>query len=158
MGAHEIIGVFSDSQTINTDEASSNTIDMAVTNPQFGVGHPIFLCIRSEIVPTNEGDDMSIELQLDDDNGSGAPESVWDICAFMPLAGIAGVQVDSTDERLATIGAWIYRGPLPYGINKRHMRLYYNFTGSGTFQVSAWLEDIPQSDRIQVAQSNVGNP
>lgn len=157
MGAHDTIGVFSDTQTINTDEASGNTIDMAVTNPQFGVGHPIFLCIRTEVVPTNSGDDLSIELQLDDDSG-GSPEGVWDITAFMPLVGATGAEVDSTDARLATAGAWIFRGALPYGINKRHMRLYYNFTGSGVFIISAWLEDVPQSDRNQVARSNVGNP
>lgn len=158
MGAHETIGVFSDSQTVNVDEASTHTLDLAVTNPQFGVGHPIFLCIRTEVAPTVGTDDLSIELQLDADDGAGAPVGTWGVNAFMPLAGLDGAQVDASDSRLATAGAWIYRGALPYGINKRHMRLYYNFTGTGVFKIGAWLEDMPDSDRIQVARSNVGTP
>jgi len=157
MGAHETIGVFSDYQTINTDEASTNTIDMAVTNPQFGVGHPIYLCIRTALAPTNTGATLSIELQLDDDS-SGAPEGVWDVTAFMPLAGADGAQIAGTDSRLLLAGAWIFRGALPYGINKRHMRLYYNWTATGNFTINAWLEDVPPSDRVQVAVSPVGQP
>lgn len=158
MGAHSTIGVFSDNQEITQAAASTNTVDMAVTNPQFGVGHPIYLCIRSDVVNAQSTDSISIELQLDDDS-SGAPEGVWDITAFMPLAGTNNAEVTAADARLATAGAWIFRGALPYGINKRHMRLYYNNAVTvGTFTISAWLEDLPPSDRVQVAVSPVGNP
>lgn len=158
MGAHDTIGVFSDYQTINADEASTHSLDMAVTDPQFGVGHPIFLCIRTALAPTNTSATLSIELQLDDDNESGAPSGSWDVVAFCPLMGKAGAEVAGTDARLLKAGAWIFRGPLPYGINKRHMQLYYNWTATGNFTIDAWLEDVPQSDRNQVARSNVGNP
>jgi len=158
MGAHETIGTFSDNQEITAAAASTHTLDMAVTNPQFGVGHPIFLCIKSNVVNAQTSDSISVELQLDDDS-SGSPEGVWDITAMMPLVGAAGAEVTAADARLSAAGAWIYRGPLPYGINKRHMRLYYNNTVTvGTFTISAWLEDVPPSDRVQVARSNVGNP
>lgn len=159
MGAHEIIGVFSDAQEISADDtASSNTLDMAVTNPQFGVGHPIFLCIRTAVAPTNTSDTLSIEVQLDTDS-SGDPSGSWATVAFMPLVGANGAEVIGTDARLLLAGAWIWRGALPYSISKRHMRLMYrNTTSNGVFTIDAWLEDVPQSDRVQVAISNVGNP
>lgn len=159
MGAHSNLGVFSDAQEITAAAASTHTIDMAVTNPQFGVGHPIYLCIRTAVAPTNTADTLSIEVQLDADDGAGDPAGVWGTVAFMPLCGAAGAEIAGTDARLLTAGAWIWRAPLPYEINIRHMRLYYNNTTSnGTITIDAWLEDVPTSDRVQVAVSPVGNP
>jgi hypothetical protein len=155
MGAHSNLGVFSDAQAITADDtASTNTIDMAVTNPQFGVGHPIYLCIRTNTAPTDTGDTLSIEVQVDSAVAFGSP-----VIVFMPLVGANGVEIAGTDARLLTAGAWIYRGALPYSVKERHIRLMYrNTTSNGTFTIDAWLEDVPQSDRVQVAVSPVGNP
>ena len=159
MGAHSNLGVLSDAQAISADDtASESTIDMAVANPQFGVGHPIFLCIRTNTAPTDAADTISIEVQHDVDDGAGAPAGSWAV-VFMPLVGANGAEVTATDARLATAGAWIWRGPLPYEVNKRHVRLMFrNTTSNGVFTIDAWLEDVPQSDRAQVAVSPVGNP
>jgi hypothetical protein len=163
MGAHSNLGVFSDFQEIDAATLSDNMIDMAVTNPQFGVGHPIHLCIRTSVAPTNTADSLSIELQTSatqsGDDLSGTIKTI-----MMPLAGVinagSGVnEVIGTDSRLLLAGAWIYRGALPYGLNQRYLQLYYNQTiTNGTFTIDAWLEDVPQSDRVQVAVSPVGNP
>jgi len=155
MGAHSTVGVFSDSQALTESAASTNTIDMAVTNPQFGVGHPIHLCIRTEVAAGGTTPTFIIALQVADDvNFAGADlKTLWAICDVdgSPLAG--------TDARFATAGKWILRQPLPYEVAQRHMRLYYTLAGtSPTLTVGAWLEDIPQSDRVQVAISPVGNP
>lgn len=163
MGAHSNLGVFSDAQEITQAGFSSNMIDMAVTNPQFGVGHPIHLCIRTNTAPTQAGDSLSIELQTSatesGDDLSGTIKTI-----MMPLAGVinagSGVnEVIATDARLLLAGAWIYRGALPYGVNQRYLQLYYNQTiTSGKFTIDAWLEDVPASDRVQVAVSPVGTP
>lgn len=159
MGAHETIGVFSDAQEISADDtASTNTIDMAVANPQFGVGESPFLCIRTAVAPTNTGDTLSIEVQHDVDDGAGAPAASW-ATVFMPFVDANGAEFAGTDARLLLAGAWIFRGRLPYEVNKRHVRLMYrNTTSNGVFTIDAWLEDVAPSDRVQVFASPVGNP
>ena len=156
MGAHSTIGVLSDSQELTGSAASSNTIDMAVTNPQFGVGHPIHLCIRTEVAAGGTTPTFIIALQIADDTVFGGADlkTLWAICDVDGTA-LSG----DTDARFTTAGAWILRQALPYEVAKRHIRLYYTLSGSSpTLTIGAWLEDIPQSDRVQVARSNVGNP
>lgn len=159
MGAHSNLGVFSDAQEISADDTpSTSTIDMAVTNPQFGVGHPICLCIQTAVAPTNTADTLSIEVQHDDDDGAGDPAGSWPT-VFMPFVDANGAEFAGTNARLLTAGAWIWRGALPYEVNKRHVRLMYrNTTSNGVFTIDAWLEDVAPSDRVQVAVSPVGNP
>lgn len=156
MGAHSTIGVFSDSQELIASAASANTIDMAVTNPQFGVGHPIHLCIRTEVAGGGSSPTIIIALQIADDTVFGGADlkTLWAICAVDGSA----LAMDS-DARFTVAGAWILRQPLPYEVAKRHIRLYYTLGGSSpTLTIGAWLEDVPPSDRVQVARSNVGNP
>lgn len=159
MGAHETIGVLSDSQEISADDtASSNTLDLAVANSGLGVGYPIHLCIRTAVAPTQTADTLSIEVQGDTDS-AGAPSGSWGTTYFMPLVGANGAEVSGTDARLLTAGAWIWRCPFPMEITLRHLRLMYrNTTSSGVFTIDAWLENLPQSNRNQVARSPVGNP
>lgn len=155
MGAHSTIGVLSDTQELTESAASSNTIDMAVTNPQFGVGHPIFLCIRTEVAAGGTTPTFIIALQIADDTVfTGADvKTLWAIC------DVDGTALAGTDARFATAGKWILRQPLPYEVAQRHIRLYYTLAGtSPTLTIGAWLEDMPQSDRVQVAISPVTNP
>ena len=163
MGAHEILGVLSDAQAISADDtASTNTIDLGVASPRIGVGqHAPYLCIRTAVAPTDTADTLSIELQTDADDGAGAPVGTWTNVAFMPLVGVNGAEVAGTDARLLTAGAWIYRGPLPYDITNRHIRLMYrNTTSNGVFTIDAWLSDGPASTfrGSQVLFSTVGQP
>jgi len=166
MGAHENLGVFSDDQDISADNtASTNTIDLAQPNaPRMGVGqHAPLLCIRTNNIDNlaASNDTLSIELQADDDDGAGDPTGTWTHVVMMPLVGVNGAEVNQSDARLATAGAWIFRGQLPYDLKFRHIRLMYrNTTSVGTFAIDAWLEDGPASDfrGSQVIKSNVGNP
>lgn len=157
MGAFSNLGEFSDAQAITAAAASTNIIDMATTRQQVGVGVPIYLCVRTNTAPTDAGDSLSIELQNDSVSNFASPR-VW-----MVLCGAAGAELTVTDARLATAGAWIYRGVLPYECSERYTRLYYNNTTSnGTLTLDAWLSvQPPQSDIGQNAQiwvSPVGNP
>jgi hypothetical protein len=158
MGAHTNLGNLSDAQEITADDtASTNTIDLATTRQQIGVGVPIYLCIRTNTAPTDTADTLSIELQMDSAVGFSSPTVV-----FMPLVGANGVEIAGTDARLLTAGAWIFRGSIPYECSERHIRLMYrNTTSNGTFTIDAWLDLLPWSDfgaNAQVWVSPVGNP
>lgn len=164
MGAHEILGVFSDAQQISADAtASTNTIDTRQAVPKIGVGqHAPYLSIRTAVAPSAASSDtLSIELQSDADDGAGAPAGSWDIQVFSPLVGASGAEIDQGDPRLATAGAWIYRGKLPYDLFQQHIRLLYRQgTSVGIFTIDAWLSDGPASTfrGSQVLFSPVGNP
>jgi hypothetical protein len=157
MGAHTNLGNLSDAQAITEAAASTNTIDLATTRQQIGVGVPIYLCIRTNTAPTQAADTLSIEVQTDTTVAFSTPTVV-----FMPLVATGGAEIAASDARLATAGAWIYRAPLPYELTERHMRLYYNNTiSTGTITLDAWLDLLPQSDfgaNAQVWTSPVGNP
>lgn len=156
MGAFSNLGNLSDAQAITAAAASTNYIDLATTRQQIGAGVPIYLCIMTNTAPTDNGDSISIELQNDGDNAFGSPR-YW-----MVLCGAAGAELTVTDARLATAGAWIYRGALPYECSERYLRLYYNNTTSnGTITLDAWLDLKPPTDigaNAQVWVSPVGNP
>ena len=156
MGSMDNLGIFSDAQAITAAAASTNYIDLGVTTPQIGVGkNAPCLCIKTNTAPTDAGDTLSIEIQNDGDSAFGSAVTI-----AMVLVGAAGAEVTATDARLATAGAWIYRGQLPYNIAERYLRLYYNNTTSnGTFTIDAWLEAAPPSDHDkQVVNSPVGMP
>lgn len=156
MGAHSNLGVLSDSQALTATAASTNTIDMAVTNPQFGVGHPIYLCLRTEVAGGGSSPTIIIALQIADDaNFAGA-----DLKCLLAVCDTDGSALAmDTDARFTTAGNWILRMALPYECAQRHLRLYYTLAGSSpTLTIGAWLEDVPPSDRVQVAVSNVANP
>jgi len=155
MGAFDNLYNLSDAQAITAAAASSNYCDMVATKPQIGVGKTLMLCIRTAVAPTQATDTLSIEVQVDDNSSFTSAKTV-----FMPLVGAAGAEVLASDARLDTAGDWIWRACLPYGINERYLRLYYNNTTTvGTFTIDAWLEEVAQSDLgEQVFVSNVGNP
>lgn len=156
MGAHSNLGVFSNAQVITAAVRSENYIDMVAVRSQVGVGKPIYLCIRTSAVPAGGTvDSLSIELRQDAHDDMASPDVVC-----MPLALAGGAEVVQTDARLATAGAWIYRGSLPYECDKRYVDLYYNNTTQvGTFTIDAWLDTEPPSDfGVQVLESPVGNP
>ncbi len=166
MGAHEILGVFSDAQQISAPAYSSNFIDLGVTVPKIGVGqNSPFLCIRTAVAAGAGTDSFSIEVRCsatnDATNLNGTVKTV-----FMPLAGVANAgggvnEVLGSDARLAVAGAWVYRGQLPYELDLRYVQLYYNNTvTAGTWSVDAWLSDGPNSTfrGSQVLFSTVGNP
>ena len=163
MGAHDILGTFSDAQAIAAAAASTNTIDLVDAKSKVGVGqHSPYLNIRTAVAPTDAADSISIELQSDADDGAGAPVGTWTHVVMVPLTLVlASGEVIATDDRLALAGAWIYRGQLPYDIANRHLRLYYNNTiSNGVFTIDAWLSDGPASDfrGSQKIFSNVGQP
>ena len=160
MGAHENLGVFSDAQAVIAPAYSSNFIDLGITTPQIGVGQNApYLCIRTAVAPTEVADTLSIEVRCSATN-SGTTLNGTIKYIFMPLAGAAGAEVLASDAKLATAGAWIYRGQLPYEVDLRYIQLYFNNTvTNGTFTIDAWLSDGPASDfGKQVLSSPVGNP
>ena len=165
MGLHEAIyGRFTGAsgQTISAAAASTDTIRLSSkAKPQIGVGpHSPMLCIRVRTAPTAATDTLSIELQQDADDGAGSPAGSWTTVEML-LCGAAGAEVLMSDARLATAGAWVYRGRLPYNVTEPHIRLYFNNTTSvGTIVLDAWVEDEAASDfrGSQVISSNVGNP
>lgn len=161
MGAYDVLGVFQLAATeIDASGLSENMIDLGVTKPQIGVGqHAPVLCIKSVIPSETDADTISIELQ------GSATESSSDLSAtiktyFMPFSDAAGAEVRADDPELAA-GKWLYRGPLPFGVNLRYLQLYFNNGAStGHFHIDAWLEDVPASDfrGAQKLFSNVGLP
>jgi len=162
MGAHSTLAVFSDAQDVSDDAASTNTIDLGQTSPKIGVGqHAPYLCVRLNDPSTTEADSLSIELQTDADDGAGAPVGTWTDVAMMFCCAATGAEITGTDARLATAGAWIFVGQLPYTITNRHIRLYYNNTASTEIiTVDAYLSDGPPSvfRGSQTLFSNVGQP
>ncbi len=167
MGAHENLGVLQLAATvISAARFSTNFIDMAAVKPQLGVGqHAPHLCIRTAVAPTDAADSLSIEILNSATNDGtdldGTVKSVGMALAGVTNAGSGVNEVIATDERLATAGEWIYRAPLPYGLDLRYLQLYFNNTiSNGQFAIDAWLEDVPASDfrGAQVLFSNVGQP
>ncbi len=169
MGAYETLGIFHTAATLITagGEYSENFIDLGVTVPKIGVGqHSPYLCIRTAVVPTALTDTLSIELRASATNdGTDLNGTVKTI--MMPLAdfggdGSAGVnEVLASDARLATAGAWVYRGQLPYEVDLRYIQLYFNqATHAGNISLDAWLSDGPASTfrGSQVINSDVGQP
>lgn len=166
MGAYSNLGDLSTAQAIAAAAYSEYMLDLVNTKPRLGVGqHAPFLCIRTSVAPTDVADSLSIEI-LCSATESGGSLSGTIKSAGMALAGVtnagSGVnEVIATDARLATAGAWIFQGQLPYGVDLRYLQLYYNQTiTNGTFTIDAWLNDGPASEfrGSQKIVSNVGNP
>ena len=148
MGAFSNLGEFSDAQALVASAASTNTIDLATTRQQIGVGVPIYICIRVAAAFT---DATSYAFQLENDSTVAFTSAV-----VFPLR--AAIVIASL-----TAGTWVYRGTIPYECSERHIRLYYTEAGStetaGT--IDAWLDTKPPSDigaNAQVWASPVGNP
>jgi len=169
MGMYSNLGTLHTADTAITagGEYSENFIDLAVAAPKIGVGqHAPYLCIRTAAVPTSLTDTLSIELRASATNDgtdlNGTPKTI-----MMPLADIAGGggagvnEVLASDARLATAGAWVYRGQIPYEVDLRYIQLYFNqATHAGDISLDAWLSDGPASTfrGSQVLTSPVGNP
>lgn len=172
MGAYSNLGVFHTAATLITagGEYSANFIDLAAAVPKIGVGqHAPYLCIRTAVAPTALTDTLSIELRASSgNNGTVLDNSEGDLkTIMMPLADIAGAgaagvnEVLASDARLATAGAWVFRGQLPYEVDLRYLQLYFNqATHAGNIALDCWLSDGPASDfrGSQVLNSNVGQP
>lgn len=166
MGAYSNLGDLSTAQVVNADVYSEYYIDMAVTIPKLGVGqHAPYLCIRTAVIPTDLADSLSIEVRCSGSINAGDLDGAIKT-SFMALAGVANAggginEVIANDARLATAGAWIFQGPLPYQVNLRYLQLYYNNTiDNGQFVIDAWLNDGPASEfrGSQVIKSTVGQP
>ena len=159
MGAFDNLGRLCDGQEISSDDtASEDTIDMVATLPQIGVGaEEAYLNIRTAVAPTNTADTLSIEVQVDSAVAFSTPKIV-----FMPLVGANGGEITGTDSRLLLAGAWIWRAPLPFEADERHLRLMFrNTTSNGVFTIDAWISGKPDSTRgkdYETLLSNVGLP
>ena len=164
MGAHEVLGVFSDAQEISSDNtASTNTVNTQQVTPKIGAAQEApWLAIQTNTAPTaTSNDTLAIELQSDADDGAGAPAGSWDRQVFSPLVGADGAEINQSDSRLATAGEWIYRAQLPMDLFQQHIRLIYrNSTSVGVFKIDAWLSAGPPTTfrGSQVIKSNVGLP
>jgi len=149
MGAETNLGVFSESQVINSTEASTKDIDLAMTRHQIGVGVPIYICVRVAIAFTG-ATSVAIAMENDTDSSYGSAVT-FPLRAAIELA-----------DGLSTLGYWIYRGTLPYELTETYLQLKYTLVGSETVgAVDAWLSLLPPSDigaNAQVWASNVGNP
>jgi len=165
MGMHENLGVFQDAaDIIDADGYSTKFIDMAAVIPKLGVGaHAPMLCIRMVIPSTTAADTLAIEFRqsasVDVDTDGGVLNGTV-ITVFMPFCAAAGAEIRADDARCAA-GVWMWRAPLPYGVNLRYAQLYWqNATHTGHFHVDAWLEDAAESNfrGSQVLVSPVGNP
>lgn len=165
MGAYSNLADFSTAQVVSGAAFSEFMLDLVATTPKLGVGqHAPYICIRTAVAPTDTSDSLSIEL-LNSATESGGTLNGTIKSAGMLLAGVtnaSGVnEVIATDARVATAGAWIYQGQMPYGVDLRYVQLYYNNSISGgQFVIDAWLNDGPASEfrGSQVIKSNVGNP
>ena len=166
MGAYSNLGDLSTAQVITQAAFSEFMLDLANITPRLGVGqHAQYICVRTSVAPTNSADSLSIELlcSATESGGSlnGTIKSAGMLLAGVTNAGSGVNEVIATDARLATAGAWIYQGPIPYGVDLRYVQLYYNNTiTGGQFVIDAWLNDGPASTfrGSQVIKSGVGNP
>jgi len=148
--SHSNLGVFSDNQSLVASVKSTNSIDLATARQQIGAGVPIYICIR---VGTAFAAATSYAFKLQ--NADDVAFSGGDLVEFPLRNAIAIASV--------SLGAWVYRGPIPYECSKRHVQLYYTEVGTtenaGT--VDAWLSLKPPTDygaNAQVWVSPVGNP
>lgn len=118
--------VFSDSQAITADAASTNIIDLGAAGTAFGhaaalgrdvgkgVDIPVYVTITEAF---NTLTSLTISIQVDDSAGFGSAVTVATGPA-MPLASL-------------TLGAQMtFPARLPEGTNKRYVRLYYDVTGT----------------------------
>jgi hypothetical protein len=148
MGAFSNLGEFSDAQALVASAASTNTIDLATTRQQIGVGVPIYICIRVGTAFTTSTS-YAFQLEMDSTVAFGS-------AAVFPLRNTIAIAS-------LTAGAWVYRNAIPYECTERHIRLYYTETGSAesTGTIDAWLDLSPRSDfgaNAQVWSSPVGDP
>lgn len=150
MGAHSNLGVFSNAQALVATAASTNTIDLAKTTPQIGVGKEIYLVVRVGTAFTT-CTNYAFALEGDVDDGDGDPSGSWATTYFSKTVVLAKL----------IAGAFVFRMAIPYEVNIRHLRVKYTETGSteATGTVDAYLEDRPASDHgVQVVVSPVGQP
>lgn len=117
--------VFSDSQAITADAASTNIIDLGAAGTTWAggtvrrdVGDGTEIPVLVEVVQAfNNLTSIQLQLQVDDDPAFGSPTVV----AMGPVIPLASL----------TLGAQInWPARLPVGVNERYVRLYYDITGT----------------------------
>ena len=150
MGAFSNLGEFSDNQELVASVKSTNSIDLATTRQQLGVGVPIYICIRVGAAFT-VATSYAFKLQNADDVAFGG----GDLVEFPLRSAIVIASL--------TAGTWVYRATIPYECSKRHIQLYYTEVGTteSTGTIDAWLDLNPPSDigsNAQVWSSPVGDP
>lgn len=127
--------VFSDSQAITADAASTNIIDLgaagtpygaaAAVRRDIGIGTEIPLAVHV-VEAFNNLTSMTVALQVDDDAAFGSPTTIA-TSAAIPLASLtAGYR-------------FTFPAELPEGTSERYLRLYYDITGTapGTGKITA---------------------
>lgn len=135
----------SDDQVItDSDAASTNIIDLTLSDLEMGAGQPYWLNIR---VGTAFAGGTSIVFSLRHDSVApidGSSIVIWQSAAIVTATLVAG--------------HWVMRMPLPYNVDEgRIIGLFYDVTGTmsaGT--INAWLDNGPQSSHdTQVTTSNI---
>lgn len=119
--------VFSDSQALTADAASTNIIDLKAAGKSYGaaaalyrdvgLGARIPLAIRVTEA-FNNLTSMTIALQMDDNAAFGSPTTLWTTGAIALASLTLGAELPLPD---------VY---LPEGITEEYIRLYYDITGT----------------------------
>ena len=164
MGAYDILFDLSEAQAVSASAASTNYVDMEVARAQAGNAGDLWVCVRTHTAPTAVADTIAIIIQHDADDGAGSPVGTWADFSSL-ICGAAGVEIATNSAnvagRVSTAGDWVYRGKIPYEVNRRYVRLYYSNAGTstGTQTYDAWIQTSPPpTDRNQVYVSNVSTP
>ena len=148
MALYDAMFEFSDDQEItDTDAASTNILDLTLSDLEMGGGQPYWLNIRIGTAFAG-GTNIVFSLRYD----TVAPIDSSSIVIYQTRA----LTVASGTELAA--GAWVLRMPLPVNVDEEKIiGLFYDHTGTmsgGT--INAWLDNGPQSSHdIQVTTSNI---
>ena len=118
--------VFSDSQAITADAASTNIVDIGAAGTAYGhsaavardIGKnteiPLFISVTETFTNLTS---LNIKVQVDDAAGFGTVVTVAQSGEIALASLVAGYK-------------FTFPAELPEGVNKRYVRLYYDITGS----------------------------
>ena len=135
----------SDDQVItDSDAASTNIIDLTLSDLEMGAGQPYWLNIR---VGTAFAGGTNIVFSLR-----------YDTVAPIDSSSTVIYQTAAITTATLVAGYWVLRIPLPVNVDEeRIIGLFYDVTGTmsaGT--INAWLDNGPQSSHdTQVTTSNI---
>ena len=118
--------LFSDSQAITADAASTNVVDLGATGTIYGASTALVRDIgpgsRVPLLVTvtetfNNLTSMAILIQTDDTAAFSSATTVWTSPAY-------------TLAQLAVGAKYLLPDSIPVGTNERYVRLYYDITGT----------------------------
>ncbi len=123
-------------ETVTTDSASANLIDLDSANIKLGAGKPMYIIARVGTIFT---DIVSLEIRMQTDTDSAFGTALKDyILGRWALAQL-------------TAGALLLNIPMPVMQYQRYLRMFFNvFTTAGTGTIMIALSDAPELHALQV--------